>query len=372
MIKKTIVAMCITATLFATTTLDGNKTDKKKEQNKFERGFRFQGMSEEEVNATIRKMAGKRDIAAILEEILKIQKKQLKTQDEILEILQAKFDPKPKKIIVNGKECIENSSADCFNMPLLHPDAKQVPVVREFVSHPSIKSAKEYLRWHAKFLQHSFRAGESLTLAVNQYGAKAYPLNYENYSYSTPGAYTTVLAERSNKMVLNSLEKEVSLYFFFGKNADADTYAIDNYANLIKEIPSIKYHVVFYTAGAKGAFDALASRLKNIQWFKNRAASITVSPETFSKHNIYATPSIGSFIKRKKKLRIVTVGRDSPNSIIGNIVDVLEYDKVLKEGHSPGYETWKRTGDYSKEYYHEQYGVDLNQTLIQELYEKKK
>jgi hypothetical protein len=345
----------------------GHPVEAKEKKSSFERGFRFGDVSD--LNSTA-KPKSTRAVTDILEEILKVQKDQLKEQKRIREILEDQYDPQPKKIVVDGKECIENSTAECFQMPLLHPDAKKVPVLAAFVRNPSVETAREYLRWYAKFLKSAYRGGESIVLAVNQYGAQAYPMNFDRFDYDTPGAYSSVLKQKNNKLVLNTLSKEIEFYFFLGKNPDADLYAVDNYAKFTKELPDVKCHLVFYSEGSKKAFVALSSRLKNIGEFKDGLSSMLVSPEAFKKHNVYATPMVGMLIKSSNKMRSILVGRNSADGIIENAVDALEYDKVLKDAHSPGYEKWKRTGDYSSKYYKDIYGVDLNETYIKKTYKE--
>lgn len=343
-------------------------TPPKEAKSKFERGFRFEGM---DVNSTLSNKKGKKDISALLEEILKVEKKQLTAQEDILKILQDQFDPQPKKIVVNGKECIENSSAECFNMPLLHPDAKKVPVLREYVSNPTVENAKKYLQWHAKFLKNAFRGGEAITMAMNKYGAEAFPMNYDKFDYDTPGSYSTVLKKENNKKILNGLNERVEFYFFLGKNADADAYALDNYAKFTKELPDMTYHLVFYTKGAKEVFGALASRLSNIKNFEKRATSSVINKKLFSEHNVYATPMINMKNLKSKKMSPILVGRNSANGIIENAMDVLEFEKVIKSDHSPGYKKWERVGDYSSKYYKDIYGVDLNSSYINDKYKDK-
>jgi len=372
MVKKTVImTLAAVGVLFASTPLpqpmDVSTPDnhEKKKGSPFERGFRF---GEFDDNSTTPPKT-KKSIADILDEMLEVQKKQLKTQEKILAILQDEFDPQPKKIIVNGKECIENSSAECFKMPLLHPDGKKIPVLGRFVTHPTVENAKEYLKWHAKFLKSAFRGGEAITLAMNQFGPAAYPLNYNRFEYDTPGAYSKVLQKRNNKAVLNALSNEIEIFFFLGKNPDADAYAIDNYSKFVKEVPEIKYTIVFLNEGAKKVFNALASRLKNISEFSHGAKAVFVSPDAFKKHHIYATPMITMYIKKKKQMRSILVGRASADGIIENAISALEYDEVLKDAHSPGFKAWERTGDYSKTHYKEKYGVDINETYMKEQYE---
>jgi hypothetical protein len=339
----------------------------KTETSPFERGFRFGDVdtNKTEVPNT------KRSVNDILEEILKVQNKQLDTQNKILEILQNEFDPQPKTIVVNGKECIENSTAECFKMPLLHPDGKKIPVLAKFVTEPSVESAKEYLKWHAKFLKSAFKGGEAISLAVNQYGPSAYPMNYEQFEYDTPGGYSSVLRERNNKAVLDTLAAEIEIFFFFGKNADADSYALDNYAEFVKSVPHVKYSIVFYSEGAQEVFGALASRLNNIAEFKKNAKSFIISPKAFTANTIYATPTVTMFMTKQKKMRTILVGRNSADGIISKAISTLEFDEVLKDAHSTGVKAWERTGDYSKQYYKDKYGEELNEQYMKDKYKGK-
>jgi len=377
MIKKSALFLVLTSLVLADDPLPQNSLvpsvslSKKAKEDKgspFERGFRFGDVD----NNSTTPPKTKRSTNDILEEMLKIQKKQLKTQKKILEIIQNEFDPQPKTIVVNGKECIENSSAECFKMPLLHPDGKKVPVLGKFVTNPTVENAREYLRWHAKFLKSAFKGGEAITLAINKFGPKAYPLNYDRFEYDTPGAYSSVLKQRNNKAVLDTLSGELEIFFFFGKNADADAYALDNYAKFAKEVPNIKYTLVFYSKGAQEVFDALASRLKNVAEFKDGAKAATVSPQAFKANSIYATPSVAMYTVKQKKMRTILVGRSSSDGIIANAISSLEFDEVLKDAHSPGFKAWERTGDYSVKHYKEKYGEELNSDYIKEKYREGK
>lgn len=328
----------------------------------FEVGRTFQGVDS---NSTKK---AKRPIDDILQEMLEVQKEQLKVQKEILAVLDNEYNPKPKKIIVDGKECIENSSADCFQMPILSDSGKRVPVLKEFVQNPSIESAKEWLRWYAKFLKTAERGGASIELAVNKYGAEAYPVNYSRYEMDTPGAYSSVLRDNNNKMVLNALGNEIEIFFFFGKNLDADTFAIDNYALFVKEIPDVKYNIVFLNQGSKKAFQALASRLKNIKEFEKGAKGLKVNPKMFEENSIYASPMAGLFLRSKKEMRSILLGRTNVEDIINKAIRTLEYEDILKDAHSVGYKKWERSGDYSKQHYKNKYDVDLNIDYLQKQY----
>lgn len=84
----------------------------------------------------------------ILLNILAEQRKQTAIQSEILEILKITHDL-PRKVVINGKECISNSSSDCFVMPIIG-DAARLPVMRKWLENPTVENALEYYKWQSK------------------------------------------------------------------------------------------------------------------------------------------------------------------------------------------------------------------------------
>lgn len=114
--------------------------------------------------------------ANLLYEILLENKKQTKLLTDIRDILQKTHDPKPEKIVVNGKECIANSSAECFKMPLT-AEAKKVPVLASWIQNPTMENAAKYLKWQAKYFNSINKGGYSLNLASKEGGAETYPID---------------------------------------------------------------------------------------------------------------------------------------------------------------------------------------------------
>lgn len=325
----------------------------------FEIGRYFKG--EKETNGTINKKPDQqKSTNELLIEMLNVQREQLQVQKNILATLQEEYNPKPKVVTINGKRCIANSNADCFVMPMLGKDAKAVPVLGQFVTNPTVETAKEWLRWQAKYFKTAFKGGESIQLALNKYGSEAYPLNYNRYEMNTMGGYSDVLKSRNNMMILSSLAGRLEFYFFFGKNGDADTMAFDTYAKFAKKIPNLKYHLVFYSNNTKEYFNEMSKAIKDINELKIGASSISVSPTTFTSFNVYTTPTIGMYIHDIKKMETILVGNVGVDDTIEKAISALEYDDVLKDGHSPGYKQWERAGSYSSTWYKNYYNLNLD------------
>ncbi|MCK9549456.1 hypothetical protein [Aquamicrobium sp.] len=334
--------------------------------SQFEKGRYFEGVKE--VNNTVPKAKTGRRTEDILEEMLVVQKQQLDRQDKILAILENEFEPKPKEIVVNGKKCIENSSAECFNMPLLSKEAKTVPVIAAYLKNPNVETAKSYLQWHAKYLKSAFAGGTSIELAIAKYGQEAYPLNYNTVSSDTAGGYSTVLNEKNNKMVLDSMRDSFEMNIYLGKSADMDVYAIDNIAEFLRENKGVKANFIFYSGGSKKIMDAIGKRMKDVAIALNSANSVVVDSKRFSSHNIFTTPTIEIYIKSKGKNIPLFNGRLSSNSIATKIVDVLEVEDVIKQGHSPMHKQWERAGEYSHKYLKDQYSIDINKQYLKQQY----
>ena len=323
-----------------------------------ETGWRFGEAPKENIK--------KIDIKKMLEKLLKIQKEQLKTQKEILAILKKQFAPEPKKIVVNGKECIENSSAECFKMPIT-PQAARIPVLKNWLENPTKENAKEWLRWQAKYFTQIFNVGNSLQFAIAQWGDKAYPLSFEREGFETVGGYSTVLEDKRYTYLLNSVADKYDVYIFFGKNWQGDFYSFDNYADLAKELHNVNFNLVFYSEGAKEAFDDAAKTFTNLDKLIKRSR-IYVGKKYFKKFNVYTTPTLLVRLKKSNTIEPVYVGKTDIKTLKRKMIDFLEYRKVLDMAHSPDYKMWQENADYANSYLKHYYGVELNASFIKSKY----
>lgn len=348
--KKILLAVIVSNALFAS----------QANNSKPETGWRFGETPKSEIK--------KKDIKKMLEILLKIQKEQLKTQKEILAILKKQFAPEPKKIVINGKECIENSSAECFKMPIT-PQAARIPVLKNWLENPTKENAKEWLRWQAKYFTQIFNVGNSLQFAIAQWGDKAYPLSFERDGFETAGGYSTVLEDKRYTYLLNSVADEYDVFIFFGKNWQGDFYAFDNYADLAKELSKVNFNLVFYNRGAKEAFEDAANTFTNLRELM-RHSQIYIGKEFFKKFNVYTTPTLLVRLKKSNTVEPVYVGKTDPKTLKRKMIDFLEYRKVLDMAHSPDYKMWQDNANYADSYLKHYYGVELNASFIKSKYGK--
>ena len=335
------------------------------QDNKVEKGWRFG----EEHNATVAVKTAQQDCCAKLQRLIDIAQRQLEVQQKILAILQEQYDPKPKKIKVNGKECIANSSAECFQMPLT-PVAKRIPVLKNWVLHPTRENAKEWLRWQAKYFKKVFDAGYAMQFAIAQWGDKAYPIGFTRPTFdSTTGYGSTVLHEKALKGELNALYDKYDLIVFFGKNKDMDIYAFDNVAQLKKDLKNVHFKLVFYNEEVKKLFEDAANLFTNLRYLMENSKMV-VDSSLFDKFGVYTTPTVALYIKPTNRVEVVANGRYSSQAYQERIWNMLEYLKIAKSTQLTDYKAWEKYGEYSPQYFKHFYGVDINTTRIEKAYKE--
>lgn len=283
------------------------------------------------------------DITKILEELLKVAKEQRDIQKEILEALKEEFNPTPQKVVINGVECIENSSADCFVMPLTK-DAKRIPVIKELVTNPTPETAKNYLQWQAKYLNTGpFKVGRSFEYAMNTYGDEAYPINL---SRPDANSNTSILSEKKEKaraIILNKMYKEdsLALYIFLQSNA-LDYFSIKEIAYIVGGIePKTSVTLIFKSEEDKKNFFEATKGNKYIEK-QFKGVKTTINKDSFKVNNIYMTPTYMSAYKKDKTLKkqAVAIGRITKETLNTKIYEWLEQEEILKRGALSDYKVW--------------------------------
>jgi len=299
----------------------------------------------------------KKTIEWYLAQILKTQKEQLEVQKKILAILEQQYNPKPKWIIVNGKKCIANSSAECFEFPIT-PAAKRIPVLANMLRKRDKESVRKYLQWQAKYFKELFKIGNGFRFVMAQYGPKAYPLAYNSIGTETPQGYSVVLKSKMEKYLLNKYAKEnkFKLYIIYGLNKDADLITFAKVAEFLREIPDLKVDVVFNNDEEIKTFKAMQKVLLPLKLTKNRI-KVYKDPQIVKRLKLYTTPAY--FIYMNGKLEPIGVGTISSSDLISRITDYLLYKGVIKESEFAGYEMWQKVGDKAPEYYKHYFDLDL-------------
>ena len=324
---------------------------------KAERGFYFY---EDTNNTKKRKIVQRCDCKKIiktLDSIDKSLKTQTKIQEKILKILEERFDPKPKVIMVNGKKCVANSSAECFDMPLT-PEAKRVPVLANLIKNPSLQTAARYLQWQAKYFKQIYRIGDSLPAAVTQFGAKAYPLNYKSSSYNVLNGFDP--RDKATRIYLNKAIKENKLHFlvFFGINKDLDIIGVYGIKKRIETYPNVKVQAIFKTPKSEQIFKDIISILPANQ--KLKKIRTIIAPSKFKQLDIFTTPTI--LVLRNKKAQALLRGQLQVGLFSDKLWNYLEMNKLIDYKALTDYNSWKNQ-NFRQDYYLSTYGVNIDKEL---------
>ena len=268
----------------------------------------------------------------ILQEMLEVQKKQLETQNKILQILQDRFDPQPETIIgEDGQPCIANSSANCYKW-IPEPEAKRYPVVKEFFSNPTIENAAKYMKWYSKHTKNAEKAGLEMYFAKNKYGENATNFNLKRSSMMDPNGETEENEKQTKIRIFKYHMNNRDFYFniYIGRSLEADIFGLKGFENLKKQIPDLRYNVIFYNEDVKNKLQLISKKYKFLNEILFKDAPSAVSTKMFKDNGIYATPTL-EIVTKNNDSQIMSVGKVSPSSLISKTIKYLKLKKVIKE-----------------------------------------
>lgn len=338
----------------------------KPKETTHERGYHFKGLKEGEEDPTERKTEKQ-----LLAELVDIAKKQLETQRKILDAVEQIRNPKPETIVVNGKECVANSTPECFQMPLV-PKAKEIPVYQNWLREPNEENTLALVQWESVYTNKISQTAHMRDFVITKYGSKALETNFNRSTFDgNTGSEYKVVRKKNNQYVLNNVaNKQFEIVIYLGKSAELDYQSFHNYSKNLKELKDVTYHVVFYTQGAKEAWEDSAKVFPEMKEILSGAKTIKVNKALFGEKSIYATPTLAVKIKKTGEEEPIAVGNIFASGIQNKILKMLEIKKVIKEGHSPDYMMFERVGTTGTDYVSHYYGKDLNMTAIKKLYKK--
>lgn len=285
----------------------------------------------------------KQDNTKLLEELLKVAKEQRDIQKDIYELIKEEIHPTPRKVIINGVECIENSSADCFVMPLTR-DAQKIPVLKALLTNPNIDTAKTWLKWYAKYMTSGpFKVGRSFQYALNTYGEEAYPMNITRGDVNTNTDELKSLRDKHRQTLLNSKYKNDTLgLYIFLDNGALDFLSINQIGDIANNIfPKTKLTLIFKTTEKLNAFKIATKTTPDLK-HNYKSVKMIIHPESFKQNNIYMTPSYLAVSKEKKKgkKQVIANGRVSRVALNHKIYEWLEQENIIKRGALSDYKLW--------------------------------
>lgn len=270
----------------------------------------------------------------ILLKILEEEKKQTAIQKEILEIIK-KTSGIPQEVVVNGKKCLANSSADCFVMPLAN-DALKIPVMGRWIQNPTVENAIEFYKWQTKLLNQSIDAGYSLNFASL---SMQNPFYGHQIQMQTGGNDSLDQIREIIDSNIKKYAKNMELKIMLGKNnfdLNSTTRIFDIYDNL--KALGLRVKFVFEDEKALNDFANFHYKAPNENYQKNwkklPKEDKIISPNSFKSNDIYITPLyILSYldIKNNKSFnQVVGGGYEKIEEIKNRIKNALLLFKISK------------------------------------------
>lgn len=303
-----------------------------------------------------------KDFLTLLKEMKSELAEQTKIQKEILALLKKEIDPEPEKIVVNGKECVANSSAECFKMPVT-AEAKKIPALQMWLENPTLQNAANYLQWQSKYFKEVFKRADMFPAAINQFGTEAYPLNYRSVSYINLSGFDP--RKNATKKYLNNSIARLNLEFvaFFGDNLDLDIMGVYGLEKIVDTYTNINPLIVFKDKKSKKIFESMVEVLPGSNRLKN--SKKIVNSEYFEKLNIFTTPAIA--IINQDNAQTLVRGKLQEGIFTEALYNYLEMNDLLEHSQLADYKTWTNNTNYRKQFYKSIYGIrDIDKLLKDE------
>jgi len=268
----------------------------------------------------------------ILTDIDNQLKLQTTLMSKIVQILEYNFPRRTPKYTINkktGKKCLTNSSADCFVMPVV-PEAQQVPVLKQFIRNPDLQSAKEWLRWFAKYQNKIGDIGYANSFAY------AYPTRVTLES-QTPAGNGDNIPRNIKEQTLMRLQNRIKIYVFYGIDKDYEALSDPIFMLDVKKGALSVFKDFTIVFKDKNYYDKLkkefswraSSREKSIA----NSTTFKLEPKLFKKFRIDHTPTVIAELKGKdgKILGWQKICFDNGyGDIVNGLYDFLVFNRVVK------------------------------------------
>lgn len=316
-----------------------------------EKGYHFGDLKVEENE----KLPKKEDVGQILLELLKQSKKQTKYQEEIRDILAAEFDPKPKKIVVNGKECIENSTGDCFKMPMIN-EVKKVPAIANALQKRDLESVKVQEMWYGKYIVEVLKLGYLKALAIRELGPK-YPLSTAPIGTVDVNGWDSTIMKVHRKSIFEKHAKNFEFNIFIGLNHGLDMYSLVPLAYTVRDNPNIKFNLVFISKEKKEQWEKQYKNFYASKFLKQ--LKTYVQPLAFKEFKVYTTPSLYLKDKKNNKDTILHVGKLVELDMINKTIEYMIQNNFIKRNELNSINAWgtEKSGEFIENYYRNKVGI---------------
>ena len=272
----------------------------------------------------------------MMQKLIQVQEANLAELQKMNDTLDYNFPRRFEKYTTNkktGKKCLSNSSKDCY-VPILIPEAQQVPAMANFLKKPNMKNAKVYLGWQAAHFNHVTDVGYGLSFAYKQYGKEAYPTASLNTIHDPSGKMSS-LRYGIKFATIKGLQDRLTLHIFLGKTSWMEKQIgyqkvamMQN--NILKYIDDFSY--VHYDEDSVDRYELELGNLAPDVIETYRKGKSKIDKNMFKKFKIDLSPTVVVVYDDKKGTKIwqKMTNQMSTRDIISNIYNFLVYNKVIK------------------------------------------
>lgn len=272
----------------------------------------------------------------MMQKMIQIGEAQLAELQKINATLDYNFPRRAPKYTINkktGEKCLSNSSADCY-VPILIPEAQQVPAMANFLKNPNMKNAKIYLGWQAAHFNHVTDIGYGISFGYKQYGKEAYPTNTLN-SIQTPMGTLSAYRYGVEFATIKAIQDKLSIYVFLGKTGwMEDQIGLHRISMMNQNILShVKdFNFIHLNEHSRDRFVESLKKLTPDILSNYQKAKISVQPKLFKKFKIDISPTVVVVYDDKKGTKIwqKITNQYTTKTIVSNIYNFLVYNKVIK------------------------------------------
>ncbi|MDD3465634.1 MAG: hypothetical protein PHE67_00675 [Campylobacterales bacterium] len=370
--------------LVSSNAFSATPTNKKKFSSQVERGYKSDEVergwvfgddndnnktnnTDEQITVTPDKnnRKGQRDLVAILEDMLAIQKEHLKEQKRIRQILEEQFDPKPKLITkADGTKCIANSSADCFDFPLI-PEAKRIPVMAEYLSHPNdMQKVSEWKRWFSKYLNHTYDIGKANEYEAAANGSTTFQTDYHSGSVDDSYGYYSVAKAEHNTKIINLFGQKglLKLRILIGKTPTVDLYALDDIARFIIKHNNLPIELIFFDNASASIYSDSTSLLSIAKQAFNAPRVVKkIDPSLFTAGIQNSPTYVPIYNKSGENIsKPIKYGKLSSDMLASEIIEWMVYEKIIDPATLNDSKVMKDVGKIGEDYMRDSYGINVN------------
>jgi len=262
----------------------------------------------------VKKIQGEATLNDIHNVLVAIAKELQDTKEE-LKLLKEYVNPNAPHYITNekGEKCLANSSADCFEMPII-TEGRNIPALANFMKDPSVENAKVWLGVQAKLFNRANNMGVALKFASLEGGAETYPVYGKDMMVS--GNSNSKRRETDAiKYHLDKHKNKIGTIIFLGETQALEAaWGPENLARIAYPEGSLyNLLLVFKSDASKKSYDDYFAAHKDTELKKiYENAKKQISQKLFADYKVEVTPTVVAVYKKDKQVINNTIAKGFP------------------------------------------------------------